>query len=759
MTSRNFEDAALNIYWLLTWVARRAGKKTVANPLARNNPMHDGGDDQNDSCSLSPVAFVVHYTHLSPFTSITMMTCPHHDRKLKCFGEFVGLNRRKWEKSAVVHMATVLGISSGVLEVDPVDFLLYLMPLIGSQRSEPTKKIKAAFEELLSREQNLSIDEKELSKLEVELPIEEEEVEGEEEEEEEVEEDEEDEEEEEEDEEEESMVTYRTFRKHLLLLHDVYDIFSNDSSTPTLTDSVDPLWKYTLKTLTKRKVKSNRTRKTSLKSCFAWVTAESEKRSKSKPPPTGAGPRTKTRRRKQAEAPSGAPPAKKPARRVGGHQQAVVTESNGAVDSMPPKGGARSGGRRRTQTTTTASRGTVDAMPSRGAQRGACRHRSAESSGVADASPNPDESPSPAAGEAAAEAEEPAIVWTPSPHGGSIPNGRPRRDSAAADEAVDGDQAPANDRTTSPDAQPHLAAAESDGEVGEDDVQAESDGVYESSISFEWEYGAAASDGKVEEDDDALANDPDRASVMSDDGIEPANSREADRTTVNSNESPSRNADKPNEADEDIMSATYRTPTSRYGSPLCDDGTLNETVVDEDTAATYGTPTSSPDGVAASTNVAEMTGSQQQQLPLHPHHQGTQGGMPGRVRFDERHNTIHFFDPPQSGLHTGLFESPDEDGTPSDAPPQSSAPDSSSAHTSSSARPNHAHFSEGAAERVNEPIEPLRSSQSSRPADDDAMVPFDTRVLRAKYKYEDGEVTRAWNDKNERIKQLSAFPL
>jgi hypothetical protein len=870
---------------------------------------------------------------------------------LKDFGKFVGLNRRNSEKTAVVYMATVLGIASGVLGVDPVTFLLYFMRFVGTQRSEPTKKIKASFEELLSREQELelSIEDEELSSEEVDLSGEEEEMEEEEEDEEE--------EEEEEDElssnEEESMVTYRTFRKQLLLLHEVYGIFSNDSSTPTLTDSVAPLWKYTLRKLTKRKLTSKRKRKTSLKSCFAWVKAETEKRSKS--PPSAAVSKSKNRRRKQAEAPNGAPPAKKSARRVGRRQQAVAAESNGAVVSMLPKGGARSGGRcqqtaeatdageivpeegtgrggcreraaesngavyaspnggtrrceRRTQATTTtaaASRGTVDATPQGGMGRGERGKRAAESNGAIDVVPEGDNRRSGRRQHAAATCDDQVGGDDAPPGGRHSPNGLPRRDAAAPDEAVDGDQAPANDRTTGPDVRPHLATAESDGKVGENFVQAEFDGDYESVVPFEWEDVGATSNGTVGEDDEALSNDPatspDRITLRVP-AMSSENSAETDRITINANGSPRRDADNPNEAvADDEMTATYRTPTSRYGSPHPDadkpdddmtatDRTTinakrsprrdadksNDAVVDDEMTAAYRTPTSrygsphpdadkpdddmtatdrttinakrsprrdadksndavvddemtaahrtptsrygsphphadkpdhavdddddemtatyrtpinrygsphadadkpdddttathrSPDGLAASMNASEMTGSQQQQqLSSNPHHQGTQGGMPFRVRFDERHNTVHVFDPAKSGLNTSLFGRPDENGTPSDTPPQSSVPNSSSESQ------NHAQVSEGAPELVNEAIEPLLGSPSSRPADQtaacgnndefnidiyngtfDAIVPFDTRLLPTTYKYEDGEVTRVWNDTWDEIEQL-----
>jgi hypothetical protein len=47
------------------------------------------------------------------------------------------------------------------------------------------------------------------------------------------------------------------------------------------------------------------------------------------------------------------------------------------------------------------------------------------------------------------------------------------------------------------------------------------------------------------------------------------------------------------------------------------------------------------------------------------------------------------------------------------------------------------------------------SDMSSR--DDASVVPFDTRHLRKKYKYEDGQVARFWNDTEEDIEQLGAL--
>jgi hypothetical protein len=113
-----------------------------------------------------------------------IMACPYHSARLKFFDDFLNLTLPDAEKTVVRYLKSVLGFSSAVEELDPVDFLLFKMVQVGSQRADVNSKIKAAFEELLSREQgSLS-------------------------------------------------VTYETFRGQLLLLHDVYAIFANDRSYP-----------------------------------------------------------------------------------------------------------------------------------------------------------------------------------------------------------------------------------------------------------------------------------------------------------------------------------------------------------------------------------------------------------------------------------------------------------------------------------------------------------------------------------------------
>lgn len=114
--------------------------------------------------------------------------------------------------------------------------------------------------------------------------------------------------------------------------------------------------------------------------------------------------------------------------------------------------------------------------------------------------------------------------------------------------------------------------------------------------------------------------------------------------------------------------------------------------------------------LAASSNVSEMP-EMQQQLPSHPHHQGTEGGEPIRVRVDENRSTIRFLHHGESALHTSFDGRPDGTGTAGDAPPPTNDP------TSSSASPNRVHASEGATELVEEPLVPLLGSQPSRPAD------------------------------------------
>lgn len=125
----------------------------------------------------------------------------HESEERSCFKEFVALNRREEEKDAVDHFKPVVGFSSAVERVDPVDFLQHHISLVGTQLSVVDSKIKASFENLKRKEG--------------------------------------------------SPVSYERFRVQLRLLKKVYFAFKNDSSQPALSrkTGLKPLWKYVLKTL------------------------------------------------------------------------------------------------------------------------------------------------------------------------------------------------------------------------------------------------------------------------------------------------------------------------------------------------------------------------------------------------------------------------------------------------------------------------------------------------------------------------------
>jgi hypothetical protein len=139
------------------------------------------------------------------------------------FNQVVNLHDE--EKNVETFLTPILGFASTVEEVDPVDFLVSKMVFVGSQRSDLNTRIDNAFEKRLRQRKNGA---------------------G-------------------------SAVTIEYFRKLMLLHHDIYAVYENDSSTAPLTDSVKPLWKYVLRQLGKQKPKSKRVRLTSLSSCFAWA--------------------------------------------------------------------------------------------------------------------------------------------------------------------------------------------------------------------------------------------------------------------------------------------------------------------------------------------------------------------------------------------------------------------------------------------------------------------------------------------------------
>jgi hypothetical protein len=669
-------------------------KTTVATPCVRL--VATTKHETRNSCSSFPWLWLYLDSLHPPLASVTTMAS-YVKEKRTCFEQIDALNRSDEEKTAAMFFKPILGFSSAVERVDQVTFLHTYMPFIGTHPpSVVDKSIRASFMALKQ--------------------------------------------------EQESPVPYKRFRDQLRLFCKVYFAFHIDPSQPTLLRNTDVplLWEFLGEKLRDRIRMDGCKPSVSLQSCIDWgkVLPVPCWDTSSMPPPSTA--RATTQRRKRAEAPRGgaAPPPNNAATRRGGSKKATAA-SSGAV----PEGGNRRRGRR--QQAVTAESNEVEL----GGDDASTRDR------------------------------------TTSPGGGSSPNESPHRDVAAPDKAVDGDQTPTNDGITDPDARPHRAAAESNGKVIGDDVQPDVDEVIDgdderAELAVPWDDASAANYGNVEEEDELPAKDtatipvgggiaerrPHSADAMFGKSVETANTPETDRATINSDGNPRRAA-----ADEAV----------------------------DETTANHRALSSSGGRLAASTNVAAMSG-MQQRLPSHPYHRWTQGGEAFRVQIGEQHNIVQRFDPGTSGLPTPniLFGRPNEDSTPSDSPLHASD------LNSSSASPNHAHVAEGAPELVNEAFEPLLGSRPSRAADqaverghsnelgsdthddtagtrcqkhthsspiaatkkrkrssgaasesatpshDDAMVPLDTRGHRAKYKIEDGDVTRVWNDTETKIEQL-----
>jgi hypothetical protein len=181
---------------------------------------------------------------------------------LFCVGEFLGLNTKEEDKTCVRILKTVVGIMSGALKVDEVEFLLHRVAAVREERSYETLAIKAAFEKLL-RERKLLYGNGQNQPSS----------------------------EEEEGEEEcagkkkktkrKKRGPYRTLRSQGLLVCDVCDIYFNDSSAPILSKKtgLKPFWKYILDTLDKENEHMKQpSYRTSLNRCIAWAAKESKLR-------------------------------------------------------------------------------------------------------------------------------------------------------------------------------------------------------------------------------------------------------------------------------------------------------------------------------------------------------------------------------------------------------------------------------------------------------------------------------------------------